>query len=199
MLHLAAFARSAAETREYALAPKADDAEEKMAGGGKHVAIKRVDSALPKSTASLPMSLILLLGQSNVEPGHGFLDDLHNDTVNRVHAVSERAEVCGRQCDQTYMWQPLPAVGQWPGEGCEVRCHLLGDLVTPPQSTNGECSKVSKTQWSWYCQMEWGLGKTFGPELSLALHVAEAEPHRRVRIIRVADPGHTISPDWGEG
>ena len=198
MLPLAVFARSA-ETREYALALKASDAEDSAAGGGKHLTIKRVGSAFPKSTASLPMSLILLLGQSNIEPGHGFLDDLHNDTVSRVHAVSERAEVCGRQCDQTYMWQPLPAVGQWPGEGCEVRCHLLGDLVTPPQSTTEKCSKVSKTQWSWYCQMEWGLGKTFGPELSLALHVAEAEPHRRVRIIRVADPGHTMNPDWGEG
>ena len=198
MLPLVVLARSA-ETREYALAPKAGDAEDRAAGGGRHLAIKRAGSALPKSTASLPMSLILLLGQSNIEPGHGFLDDLHNDTVNRVHAVSERAEVCGRQCNQSYMWQPLPAVGQWPGGGCEVRCHLLGDLVTPPQSTMEKCSKVSKTLWSWYCQMEWGLGKTFGPELSLALHVAEAEPHRRVRVIRVADPGHTINPDWGEG
>ena len=148
MLPLVVLARSA-ETREYALAPKAGDAEDRAAGGGRHLAIKRAGSALPKSTASLPMSLILLLGQSNIEPGHGFLDDLHNDTVNRVHAVSERAEVCGRQCDQSYMWQPLPAVGQWPGGGCEVRCHLLGDLVTPPQSTMEKCSKVSKTLWSW--------------------------------------------------
>lgn len=198
MLALAALA---AETRDYTLVPKAGDAsaEDGTAVGGKRLEIKRADSAFPKSTSPLPMSLILLLGQSNIEPGHGFLDNLTDDTVGRVHAVSERAEVCGRQCDQTYMWQPLPALGQWPGKGCEVRCHLLGDLVTPPQSTMEKCSKVSKTQWSWYCQMEWGLGKTFGPELSFALHVAEAEPLRRVRIIRVADPGHTLNPDWGEG
>ena len=163
MLHLAALsaASSSAETREYALAPKAGDAEGNVASGPRHLVIKRADSALPNSTASLPMSLILLLGQSNVEPGHGFPDDLHNDTIDRVHAVSERAEVCGRQCNQTYIWQPLPALGQWPGQGCEVRCHLLRDLVTPPQSTAGECTKVSRTQWSWYCQMEFGLGKTF--------------------------------------
>ena len=191
---------AAAEPPGYALAPKASGASaDGMAVGDKPLTIKRGESAFPKSTASLPMSLLLLLGQSNIEPGHGFLEDLHNDTVSRVKAVSERAEICGRQCNQTYMWQPLPAVGQWPGEGCEVSCHLLGDLVTPPQSEAGKCSKASMTKWTWYCQMEWGLGITFGPELSLALHVAEAEPNRRVRIIRVADPGHTLNPDWGEG
>lgn len=190
-------ARSA-ETREYALAATTGDASTDDSRG-ERLDIKRVASAFPKSRASLPLSVILLLGQSNIEPGHGFLDDLHNGTVDRVNAVSDRAEVCGRQCDQTYTWMPLTAADQWPGKGCEVRCHLLGDLVTPPQSGKESCRKVSMNKWSWYCQMEWGLGITFGPELSLALHVAEARPHRRVRVIRTADPGHPLSPDWGEG
>ena len=40
---------------------------------------------------------------------------------------------------------------------------------------------------------------TFGPELSLALHVAEAEPARRVRVIKAADPGHGLDQWVGSG
>merc|ERR1712216_587124 len=44
-----------------------------------------------------------------------------------------------------------------------------------------------------------GLGYTFGPELSLALHIAESEPGRRIRIIRFGDPGHGLKQWTGAG
>ena len=192
MFTLAASCARGAPTRA-ALALQATDAaranDDSTANGHSHkrLATQTAESALPAASDALPISLLLLMGQSNIEPGHGFVDDLHNDTVRRIHAVNHRAEVCGRQCDQTYVWHPIVGAKEWPGQGCTVGCLTLSQLIQPPKVT----AHLSP-------EMEWGLGITFGPELSLALHVAEADPGRRVRVIRVADPGHPLDPDWGE-
>ena len=173
-----------------------------------------------------PLSLIFVLGQSNIEPGHGDISRLTHETRQRISRVADRAEVCGRHCTQAHAWAgPIVSEDEWPGVGCESRCANLGELLRPPNETQTSRAGPSAKMWSsapphgdsnsslstrsWDSAL-WmqprpaapppnGLGYTFGPELSLALHVAEAEPGRRIRILKFADPGHGMEQWVGSG
>ena len=59
-----------------------------------------------------PLSIIMVMGQSNVEPGHGDISMLTHGTRQRIRHVADRAEVCGRHCTQVRVAQcprcPMP-------------------------------------------------------------------------------------------
>ena len=114
-------------------------------------------------------------------------------------------------CAQAHAWLgPITSEAEWPGEGCESRCVSLAELLHPPRAgvAVGSALWANPNQGAnaslWGQPMPVaappsGLGYTFGPELSLALHVAEAEPARRVRVIKAADPGHGLDQWVGSG
>ena len=52
-----------------------------------------------------PLSIIMVMGQSNVEPGHGDISMLTHGTRQRIRHVADRAEVCGRHCTQARVAQ----------------------------------------------------------------------------------------------
>ena len=47
-----------------------------------------------------PLSILVVMGQSNIEPGHGDISMLTHGARQRIRHVAERAEVCGRHCTQ---------------------------------------------------------------------------------------------------
>ena len=176
-----------------------------------------------------PLSIVVVMGQSNIEPGHGDVSRLTDDQVQRVRRVADRAEVCGRHCTQAHVWAgPIVSEAEWPGEGCVSHCVNLGELLQPPDEVlpaaagddkwwsalppaeGGSNSSLRPREGGFWAQQRReaatpaaappsGVGYTFGPELSLALHIAEAETGRRVRIIKFADPGHGLDQWVGSG
>ena len=108
----------------------------------------------------------VLLGQSNVQPGRGQTAKISEDDQKRIRAVSQRAEVCGWYRDLS-------------------SCVDLSTISDPTTDGHPSESPLDVAAKGW-----------FGPDLYTVLHLAEDNPTRRVRVIKVGGSGVTLAVDF---
>ena len=108
----------------------------------------------------------VLLGQSNVQPGRGQTAKISEDDQKRIRAVSQRAEVCGWYRDSS-------------------SCVDLSTISDPTTDGHPSESPLDVAAKGW-----------FGPDLYTVLHLAEDNPTRRVRVIKVGGSGVTLAVDF---